>query len=89
MNTPSLFPASVGRPVPPAAEPTTVEVHATVTTIPLPGGRALRLTRMGDELVVGVGFHDDDVLRAIATGLTLPLSQWPAVREALDALAGG
>jgi hypothetical protein len=87
MSTPSLFPSTVGRPVPPAAGPTRGELHIEHATIPLGAGRALRLARVSGVLVLAVGFTDDDALRGLAGGLVLPLATWPAVRDELDRLA--
>jgi hypothetical protein len=88
MNTePVLFPAHVGRPVAPATEPVRSQMHIEVTAVALPGGLCLRLTRMGDDLVVANGYASVDPLRAIAAGLAFPIAMWPAIRQELDRLS--
>jgi hypothetical protein len=83
-----LFSPATGRPAAPAADATRATLSVEVVTLPLPGGRVLRLARVDDALMVCDGFRDDHALRAIARSLEIPLELWPAVRAELDRLAG-
>jgi hypothetical protein len=74
-------------PAPAPAEPIRA-LHASVATIPLPAGRVLRVARADDRVILASGFTDDDVLRALANGITMPLSAVPALVRALEELAG-
>jgi hypothetical protein len=88
MTQPALFTESVGRHVAPAAAPTRGTLHIEYITIALPGGRALRVGRVDDALVLVDGFAEERPLRALARGVSLPVELWPHVRDAMDALAG-
>jgi hypothetical protein len=87
MSQPVLFPVSVGRPAAAALETIRATLHVDTVTIPLPGGRVLRLARVDGALMVCDGFRDDHALRAIARSLEIPVEMWPAVRAELDRLS--
>jgi hypothetical protein len=63
-----------------------------VLTVPLPGGRVLRIALSLDEhgepvdLCIAAGFRDAPMPRALAEGLSVPASALPALRDALAAL---
>jgi hypothetical protein len=83
---PSLFPAVAERPAVGAPERT--ELRAALITVPVPGGRALRLARVDDVLVLSDAYAEECPWRGIARGLWVPAEMWPALRAALDELAG-
>jgi hypothetical protein len=83
-----LFSPATGRPAAPAAETTRTALSVEVVCIGLPAGRALRVACVNDALLVIDGFRDDDPLRSIARGLSVPLASWPQLRAELDRLAG-
>jgi hypothetical protein len=89
ISDPVLFPANVGLPAAPPAEPVHVQLHAEVVSIPMHGGRCLRLAAMDGALLLVVGFTDDAPLRSLTHALAIPLELWLGVRRALDELAKG
>jgi hypothetical protein len=87
MSQPALFPTHIGRPVAAVADPTHAEVHIQLTTIALPGGRALFLAAVDGALVLNTGFAGESALHTVARGVSIPAETWPVVRRALDELA--
>jgi hypothetical protein len=69
--------------------PCPAELHARVTALPLPAGRVLRIARIDGELRIADGFTGDDVLRALASGVRVPVGAWPAMAAAVAALLEG
>jgi hypothetical protein len=89
MHEPTLFPVSIGRPAPPAAAPTSTELRIRVATVPLAGARALHVGLVDGELRIATGYPTDDLLRALSTGVGIPLERWSDVAAAVATLLDG
>lgn len=68
------------------------ETRLRMMAVPLPGARVLRLALLLDDddspvdLTIAAGFDSDAAMRVLGSGVTVPASALPALRDALVSL---
>jgi hypothetical protein len=92
MTQATMFSGDAGRAPRPDAAPVRHDLHISTLTLPLPGGRHLFVAMTRDEqggaedLIIAAGYDGQDALRTLNSGVNLPASVLPALRDALEEL---